>query len=293
MKGNSLRTDKERKLERLNRRFNAYLNSKGLNNNTIKLNDIEDFMDKNFRTGNKSSFYANVNYLNGILNDNNIDIKIKSRDYADRYIHVNDELVLTKSEVKTVCDAVINYSDKFLVYMLFMGLKINEVRNIKVSDVADDYSYIKVGNKNVLLDDYAKRITRLAIKQDVYYKLLNDNADLRARDYFEFNMNSPYMIKSLPSKRNGNGMNPVALTTLQRRLIRLSENFEGVAKLNEESLRTSGLLYEMFELHVNNNIDWHIPNIEEYLRVNNIHKNAAELYHKYNSRYFGTKRRCM
>ena len=28
-------------------------------------------------------------------------------------------------------------------------------------------------------------------------------------------------------------------------------------------------------------------------RVNNIHKNAAELYHKYNSRYFGSKRRCM
>ena len=42
MKGNSLRTDKERKLERLNRRFNAYLNSKGLNNDTIKLNDIEE-----------------------------------------------------------------------------------------------------------------------------------------------------------------------------------------------------------------------------------------------------------
>ena len=37
MKGNSLRTDKERKLERLNRRFNAYLSSKGLNNDTIKL----------------------------------------------------------------------------------------------------------------------------------------------------------------------------------------------------------------------------------------------------------------
>ena len=293
MKGNSLRTDKERKLERLNRRFNAYLSSKGLNNDTIKLNDIEDFMDENFRTGNKSSFYANVNYLNGILNDNNIDIKIKSRDYTDRYIHVDDELVLTKSEVKTVCNALVNYTDKFLVYMLFMGLKINEVRNIKVSDVADDYSYIKVGNKNVLLDDYAKRITRLTIKQDVYYKLLNDNADLRARDYFEFNMSSPYVIKSLPSKRNGNGMNPVALTTLQRRLIKLSENFEGVAKLNEESLRTSGLLYDMFELHVNNGVEWHIPNIEEYLRVNNIHKNAAELYHKYNSRYFGSKRRCM
>ena len=293
MKGNTLRTDKERKLERLNRRFNAYLNSKGLNNDTIKLNDIEDFMDENFRTGNKSSFYANVNYLNEILNDNNIDIKIKSRDYADRYIHVNDELVLTKSEVKSVCNALVNYTDKFLVYMLFMGLKINEVRNIKVSDVADDYSYIKVGNKNILLDDYAKRITRLAIKQDVYYKLLNVNADLRARDYFEFNMSSPYLIKSLPSKRNGNGMNPVALTTLQRRLIKLSENFEGTARLNEESLNTSKILYDMFELHVNNNIDWHIPNIEEYLRVNNIHKNAAELYHKYNSRYFGTKRRCM
>ena len=56
MKGNSLRTDKERKLERLNRRFNAYLNSKGLNNDTIKLNDIEDFMDENFRTGNKSKY---------------------------------------------------------------------------------------------------------------------------------------------------------------------------------------------------------------------------------------------
>ena len=133
----------------------------------------------------------------------------------------------------------------------------------------------------------------MAIKQDVYYKLLNVNANLRARDYFEFNMNSPYVIKSLPSKRNENGMNPVALTTLQRRLIKLSENFEGTARLNEESLNTSRILYDMFELHVNNNIDWHIPNIEEYLRVNNIHKNAAELYHKYNSRYFGSKRRCM
>ena len=106
-------------------------------------------------------------------------------------------------------------------------------------------------------------------------------------------MSSPYVIKSLPSKRNGNGMNPVAATTLQRRLIKLSENFEGVAKLNEESLNTSRILYDMFELHVESGIEWHIPNIEEYLRVNNIHKNAAELYHKYNSRYFGSKRRCM
>ena len=293
MKGNSLRTDKERKLERLNRRFNAYLSSKGLNNDTIKLNDIEDFMDENFRTGNKSSFYANVNYLNGILNDNNIDIKIKSRDYTDRYIHVDDELVLTKSEVKSVCNALVNYTDKFLVYMLFMGLKINEVRNIKVSDVAADYSYIKVGNKNILLDDYAKRITRLAIKQDVYYKLLNVNADLRARDYFEFNMSSPYVIKSLPSKRNGNGMNPVALTTLQRRLIKLSENFEGVARLNEESLNTSKILYDMFELHVENNVEWTIPKINEYFKINNIHKSTNEIYVKYYSRYFGSKHRAL
>lgn len=282
------------KKERLQRKMNSFIKE---NNKTIKglsLKDVEKFMLSNMKAINRSSFYGNVRALNDILKENGNDIVISSKDYVDECVKVKDEQYYTKREIIELCDILRNAQDKFILYALWngiMGKTYSDLLNIKVSDVAEDYSYIMVNGKKFMCDDYMKRFVMGTIYQDDYIKTVYSD-ELRSSDFYEFNMNSEYLIKVKPTKRNNNGLDPMGMPGLTRKLDKIQEiYFESCGEkliINGLSLVKSGIMYDMFQQEVEDGKEWSIDSIGSYLKLNGYKINANELYRVFWNRYHGS-----
>lgn len=294
---NNISRDYIIKRERVNNKLNKFMRVEGLSYEELTVENIEKFMDENFKTINRSSFYNNVKILNEILNDNEINIFIDSKKYIDTYVNIPDEQYLTLKEVQRLCNDTVNYQDKLIIYGLFKGIygkNYSDLLNITRNDVAEDYSYINLeSGKKFICDDFMKQILRGCMKQDVYYKYVTSD-EIRSSNYYELAKDSAYLIKPMPTPKNNFGRNPMSASALQRKFEKLSAAFKDETGedviLTGMSLIKSGVLYDMFIQEIDNGKDWSIEEIDKYLKMNGIRANKNELYRTYYQRYYGTNR---
>ena len=285
------------KKERVNNNLDKFMKLEKLSYNDLTIENIEKFMDENFKTINRSAFYNNVKILNEILNDNEINIFIDSKKYIDTYVNIPDEQYLTLKEVQSLCNITINFQDKLIIYGLFKGIygkNYSDLLNITKNDVAEDYSYIKLqSGKKFICDDFMKNILRGCMKQEVYYKYISSD-ELRSNDYYELAKDSNYLIKPMPTPKNDYGRNPLSASALQRKFNKISSAFKDETGedviLTGMSLIKSGVLYDMFIQEIENGKNWSIEEIDKYLKMNGIKGNKNEIYRAYYQRYFGTNR---
>ena len=108
-------------------------------------------------------------------------------------------------------------------------------------------------------------------------------------DQYAYNMDSEYLLKTIKSKRNNNGLSPMKRITLQTRLIRLSDMFynnTGIKiNLSATNLATSKILYEMFVKETTEGVVWDMPTIELWFKEMNYKGNSAEIFRKYKLKY--------
>lgn len=294
---NNMSRDYIIKRERVNNKLNKFMRVEGLSYEELTVENIEKFMDENFKTINRSAFYNNVKILNEILNDNEINIFIDSKKYIDTYVSILDEQYLTLKEVQNLCNATVNYQDKLIIYGLFKGIygkNYSDLLNITRNDVAEDYSYINLeSGKKFICDDFMKKILRGCMKQDVYYKYVTSD-EIRSSNYYELATDSAYLIKPMPTPKNNFGRNSMSASALQRKFEKLSAAFKDETGedviLTGMSLIKSGVLYDMFIQEIDNGKDWSIEEIDKYLKMNGIRANKNELYRTYYQRYYGTNR---
>ena len=282
--------DKDIKIDRLNNKLNSYMQKKGLNNTNISESDIEEFAVNVLRSTNRSAFYNHLQLLNNILKNKNINYQVKEEKLVDKCVIFDESKYFTKSQILDICDLLINACDKFIIYAMFYGIlgkEYDDLRNIKIKDIAEDYSYILIDGRKILLDDVLKEYVKETIEQEVYVK--NENGVYK---YQEFNMNSEYLLKTINNKRNNYGLNKMGKSVFAVKLIKLSEELkEGNinATLTASGLFYSGIMYKLFELESLHNIIWSISKIKNYLDVNGYNINANELSFKYHQFYHGTK----
>lgn len=288
--------DYEVKLERINKKLNRFMKIEKLTLQELTKDEVVKFVLENFKTINRSSYYNNVRILNDILKNNNINIFINSKDYVDECVKVKDEQYFTKREILDICKATINWQDKFILYALFNGIygeRYDELLNIKVEDVAEDNSYIDLPNRRFMCDDYMKNILRGCKKQSSYNKYVNSDM-LRAGDSYELNMESPYLIKVMPTSKNNYGETALSVGALHRKFMKIEKELEAITGdpiiLSGTSLIASGVLYDMFLQEIDNNKSWDIQEIDNYLKMNGIKKNPNEVYRAYHNRYHGTNK---
>ena len=284
-------TDYEIKLMRNINKLNNFMEDKSIEYQDLTLELIEEFVLKEFKSSNRAAIYNNIKILNQILKDNNVNIKIESSDYVNELTQSDTMDYFTLDEVKFICNSFINASDSFIIYALYNNLRgkeFKDILNIKTSDVADDNSYIMINNSKFICDDYMQKLLEVLRKEDIYIKNM-EIVGTNVPDYYAYNMDSEYLLKTIKSKRNNNGLSPMKRITLQTRLIRLSDMFynnTGIKiNLSATNLATSKILYEMFVKETTEGVVWDMPTIESWFKEMNYKGNSAEIFRKYKLKY--------
>ena len=283
--------DYEIKFKRNTNKINRFMEDKAINYQDLTLELIEEFILQEFKSNNRASVYNNINILNAILKENNVNIKIESSDYVNELTQSDTINYFTLDEIKSICNSFINASDSFIIYALYNNLRgkeFKDILNIKTSDVADDNSYIMINNSKFICDDYMQKLLEVLRKEDIYIKNM-EIVGTNVPDYYAYNMDSEYLLKTIKSKRNNNGLSPMKRITLQTRLIRLSDMFynnTGIKiNLSATNLATSKILYEMFVKETTEGVVWDMPTIESWFKEMNYKGNSAEIFRKYKLKY--------
>jgi hypothetical protein len=286
-------SDYEIKFQRTVKRLNDTFKGKEISE--LNSDELKQFILDNFKTINRSAYYNSIKILNDILKEYNNEIEIDSKLYVEECVQTKDIQYFTKTEIINVCNALLNFQDKLIIYLLWngiMGKEYCDILNMRVDDVAKDYSYININGRKFMCDDYMKFLVRGTIKQITYVKFVRNSEELLSPDTFDFNSSSPYLIKVKPSKRNSDGLRPMTSSALQRKLTKLQDIY--LEECNEQiilsglSLVKSGILYDLFMREVKNGDVWTIENISEYLKVRGYKINKNELYRIYWNRYHGS-----
>lgn len=278
--------DYEIKKARMNNQLIDYLGK----NEKITHTVLEQFIKKYFKTCNRSVYYNLMSIYNDILkNDLNLDIQFDSKKYVDDCVVVNDYNFFSQYEIQAICDSFSNAQDKLIVYAIFkgiMGKEYQDLRNIKVSDVAEDYSYIKLKDRTVICDDYLKKALEDTIESYVYQTLGNGTYS-----YYNFNMESEYVLKSRCTKNNNNGLNAITKCTIQQKFIKLTnaynEEFDDKINLSGRNLYKSGIMYDMYLKEIYNGVQWTTTKVQNYITLENLNMNSSELYRTYANVYHG------
>ena len=280
-------TDYEIKLMRNINKLNNFMEDKSIEYQDLTLELIEEFVLQEFKSSNRAAIYNNIKILNQILKDNNVNIQIESSNYVNELTQSDTMDYFTLDEVKFICNSFINASDSFIIYALYNNLRgkeFKDILNIKTSDVADDNSYIMINGSKFICDDYMQKLLEVLRKEDIYIKNM-EIVGTNVPDYYAYNMDSEYLLKTIKSKRNNNGLSPMKRITLQTRLIRLSDMFynnTGIKiNLSATNLATSKILYEMFVKETTEGVVWDMPTIESWFKEMNYKGNSAEIFRKY------------
>lgn len=284
--------DKEIKEERIQDKLNTYRKELGKENlKDLTLDELENFVRSNFNnSANRSGFYNQVSIINEILEQNNSLIKVDSAKLVNSCVTFDETKYFTKAELTDICDLLTNAQDKFILYALFtgiMGKNCDDLLSIKTEDVASDYSYIRVKGEVVFADDNLKKYIKDTMEEEVYVRENNKYGIT----YEDLNMNNPYLIKPIPSTKNDDGINKMSKAALNGRLSKLNSlllNQKIVVTLNPTALYYSGIMFKMFVKEIEDNIEWSIPILDDYLKMNSIPVNAIELYRKYYNKYHGS-----
>ena len=284
-------TDYEIKLMRNINKLNNFMEDKSIEYQDLTLELIEEFVLQEFKSSNRAAIYNNIKILNQILKDNNVNIQLESSDYVNELTQSDTMDYFTLNEIKHICNSFINASDSFIIYALYNNLRgkeFKDILNIKTSDVADDNSYIMINNSKFICDDYMQKLLEVLRKEDIYIKNM-EIVGTNVPDYYAYNMDSEYLLKTIKSKRNNNGLSPMKRITLQTRLIRLSDMFynnTGIKiNLSATNLATSKILYEMFVKETTEGVVWDMPTIELWFKEMNYKGNSAEIFRKYKLKY--------
>lgn len=286
-----MKKDYEIKFKRNTNKINRFMEDKGINYQDLTLELIEEFILQEFKSSNRAAIYNNIKILNQILKDNNVNIQLESSDYVNELTQSDTMDYFTLDEVKSICNSFINASDSFIIYALYNNLRgkeFKDILNIKTSDVADDNSYIMINGSKFICDDYMQKLLEVLRKEDIYIKNM-EIVGTNVPDYYAYNMDSEYLLKTIKSKRNNNGLSPMKRITLQTRLIRLSDMFyasTGIKiNLSATNLATSKILYEMFVKETTEGVVWDMPTIELWFKEMNYKGNSAEIFRKYKLKY--------
>lgn len=271
---------------RLRKNFRNYIYKKDMFD--IKKEDIDKFITKYMKSTNRCAFYSNISYLNDILNEYGYNISIDSREYVDKCI-VSTNKIVSKEEVLSICNGLVNFTDKFIVYALFneiMGKGYSELRNLTISDISKDFNYIKTSEKLVKCDEYMKAILIGLVIEDTY--ILHGKRTITGAIDFPFNMNSKYLIKVKPTTENMNGLMPISVIGIQTKLKVITKELQNEGwdiVINGNGLLKSGRLHKMHEYALKNNLKMSVREMSDYMKENKVPGDLSEIYRFYHDKY--------
>ena len=265
------------------------MNKKGLNNSNISEGDLKEFVIDNLSSINRSAFYNQLSIFKSLLDNKHISYKLEEKDLVEECVYFDNSKYFKKTQILDMLNLLINAQDKLMIYLIFNGILgkgYKELINIKVSDVAKDYTYINVDGNKILCDDIMKELLKDTMEQEVYVQTTKSGNTM----YYDFNMNNEFLFKPIISRTNNNGLNAYNRNGITRKLLRLTEELqhEGLnVVISATGLFQSGIMHKLFVFSILNNLECTINNVENYLKINGYRINANEFTLKYHQLYYG------
>ena len=282
-------SDKQIKLNRIENNFKNFMNKKGLNDSNISEGDLKEFVIDNLSSINRSAFYNQLSIFKSLLDNKHIPYKLEEKDLVEECVYFDNSKYFKKTQILDILNLLINAQDKLMIYLIFNGILgkgYKELINIKVSDVAKDYTYINVDGNRILCDDIMKELLKDTIEQEVYVQTTKSGNTM----YYDLNMNNEFLFKPIISRTNNNGLNAYNRNGITRKLLKLTEELqhEGLnVVISATGLFQSGIMHKLFVFSILNNLECTINNVENYLKINGYRINANEFTLKYHQLYYG------
>lgn len=190
--------------------------------------------------------HLNLNYIKSITNSR-----------KDRY--------LTPFETYNLIESLINYQDKALVLLCYMGLydvNFETIRNLKRENLQKDKLILEDG-REIKLNYYCSEILKRAIKEEEMEKYVFQEG--RKAKPYKINADSPYIITS--KIRNGGATETIPAITLKKRF-ELFGKYSGIEKFSPIMVKNSRFIYDLVRLEFEENwgIDINQSELKNYCR---------------------------
>ncbi len=280
--------------KRIEKKFSNYLEMNELNPKNLNQEDMDIFIKSVIKANNYNSLSQYKKAIKEILYNFKISSEINYHIIEDT---IEYDEHFTRDKIIEICDYIYetNPQDAFIIYALWsgiQGIEYEDLRSLKVFDIEDNFNTICVNNNKIECDEYMKKIIKGAIKQDKYfsYKDSLNNKEVKPK---EFNMDSEYIIKVLPRKKNNFGRGKISRSAIERRFGEFSQActdyFKTEVKLTGTIVENSGIMHKMNNIEIEENLSWKYENIEKFFMANNIKKNSRSIYTKYNLLYHNSE----
>lgn len=180
---------------------------------------------------------------------------------------------ISKRDVINICNKLRNTQDKILIYATYSGVtgdKLEDLRNLKYSDFCPLEEVVVVKDREVKIDYFLQKLLEEGKDEKVYY-INNGNVANGAKNKFEINTESEYVLKGKPTTVNNNGKDPIGYPSLQSRMKTISE-IVGI-NLTYNTLHRSKVVEDMCLLKK----DWRHKEVDEYLKNNKLKFKASNI----------------
>lgn len=211
--------------------------------------DTEDFVNATIGKDRYKTSATKTSILTKLMNELNLDISFKCINPDN--IKKNLFEYPSFKEILDICNSLINYQDRFIVYSVFCGfteLNLHNLRYLKVSDVDFENKIIIYNGKKVSVDNIFIDLADKTKRQKTYYKLMRPESleNSTTSLSYDFNQESEYLIKTKPTSKNENGIKPISQIALRQRFSFLNETLESWT-LTPRHLRIAGFMHKMYE----------------------------------------------
>ncbi|MCC0707251.1 hypothetical protein [Clostridioides sp. ES-S-0190-01] len=195
---------------------------------------------------------------------------------------------LTHNEVISVCSKLTNAQDKFIIYAAFCGLigkDAEDIRGIKIKDIDLEKRLIKLKDTEFKLDKLLSDFTKETLEQKEYKQYLEQ--DSNAAEFYLFNSNSEYLIKTKPDARYGNGLKEIGYSTIRKRLLIINDYLDNKVQLNFTNLKISGIMHQMQvnEKKYTQSGCWTNKSLKEFKEDNSLNFKIQEVLSIYKQKY--------
>lgn len=237
----------------------------------VKDIDIDIFLKRELTGKSETTISSELSRIKHLFKyyDNEDAVKHLNLQYFKKISTPREDKYLTPNEVHELIKSLLNYQDKALVLMCYIGLYDNEfetIRNLR-KDQFKGKKIILDNREEIKLNSYCSRIIENAIKEDEMEKYISQ--ENRYSKPYKLNVDTPYIFKS--KLRKGGASEALPVITLKKKFDAFSK-FSGIDKLSPIMIKNSRILYDLVKLEYDENLGFDINQLElkNYCQENNM-----------------------
>lgn len=183
------------------------------------------------------------------------------------------EKIIDKDRINYILQQLENPQDRVLILLFYKNICNDyiEATNIKIADIDLENNTILIGDKTKYFDLQLKEQIEECMKATKYIFIKKSE---RTKGYYDFNMDSPYLIKTKPTNASIQGTKPLTYNSIKTKF-RIIEEELG-EDITIKKLKTSGVIETILTDKKNELIS--IKEVEKFLIDNDIKMNSYGVY---------------